>query len=86
MWAIVKADTMKKSTMYLLDAEEQLQSMKLGDNNDPKAHLAELKEHFQTMSQHRDNLTKMESTMSDTRFNIIIMFPYLNLTDRPSKQ
>ena len=40
MWAIVKADATKKSTMYLLDAEEQLQSMKLGDNDDPKAHPA----------------------------------------------
>ena len=61
----MKADATKKSTMYILDAEEQLQSMKLGDNNDLKAHLAELKEHFQTMLQHHDNLTKMESTMSD---------------------
>jgi hypothetical protein len=36
-----------------VDAEEQLQSMKLGDNDDSKAHLAELKEHFQLMTQRR---------------------------------
>ena len=73
MWTIVKADVTKKSTMYLPDAEEQLQSMKLGNNNDPKAHLAELKEHFQTMLQCHDNLTKMDSNLSDTCFNVIIM-------------
>jgi len=73
MWKIVKDDATKKSTLHLLDAEEQLQSMRLDDNDDSKAHLTELKQHFQVMTQHRDNLIKMGSTMSDTRFNIIIM-------------
>ena len=73
MWKTVKEDATKKSTLYLLDAEEQLQSMKLNDNEDTKTHLTELKQHFQTMIQCHDNLTKMGSTMSDTRFNIIVM-------------
>ena len=73
MWKLVKEDATKKSTLHLLDAEEQLQSMKLNDNEDSKAHLTELKQHFQTMIQRRDNLIKMGSTISDTRFNIIIM-------------
>ena len=68
MWNVVKDDATKKSTMYLLDAEEQLQSMKLNENEDSKAHLAELKQHFQIMTQRRDGLIKMGSTLSDTRF------------------
>jgi hypothetical protein len=71
MWKAVKEDATTKSTLHLLDAEEQLQSMKLHDNEDSKAHLTEIKQHFQLMIQRRDSLTKM--AMSDTRFNIIIM-------------
>jgi hypothetical protein len=73
MWDAVKADATTKSTLYILDAEDQLTSMKLNDNDDPKAHLLELKQHFQLMSQRRDNLIQMGSTMSDTRFNTIVM-------------
>jgi hypothetical protein len=36
--------------------EDQLASMKLSDNDDPKTHLTELKEHFQLMIQHRNSL------------------------------
>jgi exopolyphosphatase/pppGpp-phosphohydrolase len=53
--------------------EDQLSSMKLADEDDSKTHLTELKQHFQLMLQHRDNLIKIGSTMSDTRFNTIIM-------------
>ena len=73
MWKIVKDNVTKKSTLHLLDAEEQLQSMKLNDNEDSKAHLTELKQHFQTMIQRHDNLIQMGSTISNTHFNIIIM-------------
>jgi hypothetical protein len=73
MWKVVKEDATKKSTLHLLDAEEQLQSMKLTDNKDSKAHLTELKQHFQLMIQRRDNLIQMRSTISNTRFNIILM-------------
>ena len=73
MWKAVKDDATSKSTLYLLDAEDQLSSMKLVDNNDPKTHLSELKNHFQLMLQHRNNLIEIGSTMSETHFNIIIM-------------
>ena len=73
MWEVVVADVTTKSTLFLLDAEEQLTSMKLVDNQDPKIHLAKLKQHFQLMLQHRDNLIKMGSTISDTQFNTLIM-------------
>jgi len=62
-----------KSTLYILDAEDQLLSMKLGENEDPKTHLTEIKLHFQTMLQRHDNLMKMGSSLSDNRFNTIIM-------------
>ena len=73
MWKLVKADTTTKSTLYLLDAEGQLSTMKIIDNEDTKTHLAELKAHFQLMVQHQDNLVQMGSTLSKTRLNTIIM-------------
>ena len=73
MWKAVKEDATSKSTLFLLDAEDQLSTMKIADNDDPKAHLTELKSHFQLMLQRRDNLIKIGSTLSETRFNIIIM-------------
>ena len=73
MWKVVKDDAMSKSTLYILDAEDQLSSIKLVDNDDLKTHLVKLKNHFQTMLQCQDNLMKIGSTMSDTHFNTIIM-------------
>ena len=73
MWKTVKDDATSKSTLFLLDAEDQLNSMKLGDNDDSKTHLTELKQHFQLMVQQQDNLLKMGSVIADTRFKIIIM-------------
>ena len=73
MWKVIVDDATSKSTLYLLDAEDQLSSMKLADNDDPKTHLTELKLHFQTMQHRRENLIKIGSTMSEQRYNIIIM-------------
>ena len=57
MWKIVKADATIKSTLYLLDAEDQLSTMKLNENEDPKTHLTELKAHFQLMVQDWKNFS-----------------------------
>jgi gag-polypeptide of LTR copia-type len=46
MWNTIKDNATSKSTLYLLDAEDQLSSIKLVDNNDPKTHLNKLKAHF----------------------------------------
>ena len=73
MWDAVKADATTKSTLFLLNAEDQLASMRLADNSDPKAHLTEVKQHFQLMGQRHDNLLKMGSTTSNSRYNTIIM-------------
>src|SRR6202789_2679990 len=73
MWTVVMTDVTTKSTLFLLDAEDQLSSMKLADNEDSKVHLTEMKQHFQLMIQRRENLMKMGSELSDTRFNTIIM-------------
>ena len=85
MWDVVKADATTKSTLYLLDTEDQLVSMKLSENDNPKAHLNELRQHFQLMLQHCDNLTKMGPTVSNTHFNIIIMSSLLD-SYRPTLQ
>jgi gag-polypeptide of LTR copia-type len=58
---------------FILDAEDQLSSMKLEDNDHPKTHLSKLKQHFQLMLQHHENLLKMGSEISDTCFNTMIM-------------
>lgn len=44
MWTT--ADTTTKSTLYLIDVEDQLLSMKLAYNDDAKVHLTELKQYF----------------------------------------
>lgn len=85
MWDTVKVDAMTKSTLYLLDTEDQLVSMKLSKNNNPKAHLNELRQHFQLMLQCCDNLTKMGLTISDTCPNFIIMSSLLD-SYRPTLQ
>ena len=73
MWDAVKADTTTKSMLYLLDTKDQLASMKLAGNDDPKSHLAKVKQHFQLMTERHNNLIKMGSTISDTCYNTIIM-------------
>src|ERR1700678_4163317 len=42
MWKAVKNDATPKSTLYLLDAEDQLKIRKLADDEDQKTHLSEL--------------------------------------------
>ena len=66
-------DATSKSTLYILDAEDQLSSMKLKDNEDPVTHLSDLKQHFQLMLQRHENLMKMGSEISETRLNTMIM-------------
>ena len=73
MWDVVKVDAMTKSTLFLLDAEDQLTSMKLAENDDPKGHLMEVKQHFQLMGQRHNNLLKMGLTISNLHYNTIIM-------------
>ena len=73
MWDIVKTDATSKSTLYILDTEDQLSSMKLEDNEDPATHLSELKQHFQLMLQQHENLMKMGSEISEMRLNTMIM-------------
>ena len=73
MWEAVKADVTTRSTLYLIDAENQLERMRLNDSSDPKTHLAELKAHFQLIIQRHDNLIKMGSTFSDAHLATIIM-------------
>ena len=73
MWDAVKVDATTKSTLFLLNVEDQLASMKLAENDDPKAHLTEVKQHFQLMGQQHDNLLKMGSTISNSCYNTIIM-------------
>ena len=73
MWDVVKTDATSKSTLYILDAEDQLSSMKLEDNEDPATHLSELKQHFQLMLQRHKNLVKMGSKISETHLKTMIM-------------
>ena len=47
--------------------------MKLADDDDPKTHLSELKQHFQLMLQCHENLMKMGSEISETHLNTMIM-------------
>jgi len=61
-----------KEHFFLIDAEDQQSSMKLGDNADLKSHLTELKQHFQLMIQCQDNLLKMGSMLVLTYSYVIL--------------
>jgi hypothetical protein len=54
MWDVVELDATSKSTQFILDAENQLSSMKLHEDEDPETHLVEMTEHFQVMVQARE--------------------------------
>ena len=73
MWDAVKVDAMTKSTLFLLNMEDQLASMGLTENDNPKAHLMEVKQHFQLIGQQHNNLLKMGSMISNLCYNTIIM-------------
>ena len=73
MWDVVKAETTTKSTLYILNAEEQLANMKLYDDEDSQTHLSEIKNHFEIMLRQHDNLISIGSTISNSWFNTIIM-------------
>ena len=64
MWDEVKKDATAKSTLYLVDVECQLESMRLSESSDPETHLAELKSHFQLMMSRHKNLLEMGSSFS----------------------
>ena len=73
MWDVVKMDATTKSRLYLLNAEDQLMSMKLTNNDNPKSHLVKVKQHFQLMMECHNNLIKMGSTISNMCYNTIVM-------------
>jgi hypothetical protein len=73
MWDAVKQDATTKSTLYIVDAEDELSSMRCNDSAEAKTHLAKLKDHFNLMLQRRDNLAGMGSALSDTHFSAMIM-------------
>jgi len=66
MWDVVKAYATTKSTLYILDAEEQLANMKLYDDKDSQTHLSEIKNHFKMMLRRCDNLISIGSTISNS--------------------
>ena len=69
----MKADATEKSTLFLIDAEDTLLSMRCSDSSDPKTHLTEIKAHFELMVRRRNSLTEMGSNLLDTQFSTMIM-------------
>ena len=71
--------------LYLVDAECQLESMRLSESSDPKTHLAKLKSHFQLMMSRHKNLLEMGSSFSKQKLITLITSSLLNLY-RPALQ
>ena len=72
MWDEVKKDATAKSTLYLMDVECQLESMRLSESSDPKTHLTELKSHFQLMMSRHKNPLEMGSSFSEQKLITLI--------------
>ena len=53
MWEEVKKDVTSKSTLFIIDAEDELSTMKCQESLDPKSHLTEITAHFNLMVQQR---------------------------------
>ena len=73
MWEEVKKDATTKSTLFLIDMEDELASMKCQEATDTKTHLAKLTAHFNLMVQHKENLIKIGLSILDTHFNAMVM-------------
>ena len=84
MWEEVKKDA-TTNTLFIIDAEDELSNMKCQESSDAKIHLTEITAHFNLMVQRKENLIQMGSSISDTRFNAIIMAS-LPASYRPAKQ
>ena len=85
MWDKVKKDATSKSTLYLMDAERQLEGMRLAESSDLKSHLAELKSHFQLMMSRYKKLMEMGSSSSEQKF-ITLLTSLLPNSYRPALQ
>ena len=73
MWDKVKTDATNKSTLFLINAGDQLASMCVADLDDPQTHLSKLKQHFELMRKWHDNLILIGLTISQKCFGTIIM-------------
>lgn len=85
MWDTVTKDATSRSTLYLVDAERQLEGMTLAEASDPKTHLTELKSHFDLMMTRYDNIMKMGSTFTENRL-ITLITASLPKSYRPTLQ
>ena len=85
MWDEVKKDATSKSTLYLMDAECQLEGMRLSESSNPKTHLTDLKSHFQLMMLRHKNLLEMGSSFSEQKLIMLITSLLPNLY-RPAVQ
>ena len=65
-----------KSTLFLIDAEEQLMSMKLGENEDSKTHLAKIKQHFELIMKNGFNIGRYTSKHTNNEFLTFIISTY----------
>lgn len=73
MWAEVKRDATSKSTLFIIDAEDELSTMKCQESSDPKTHLTKIMGNFNLMVQWKNNLIQIGSLISDTHFYLIMM-------------
>ena len=69
---MVKADATSTATIPILDAESQLSSMKLQEDEDPETHLVEMKEYSQAVVQNHKNFMEMALELPDARINALV--------------
>ena len=73
MWDKVKEESTSKSTLHIIDAEEQLARMNCEDSSDPATHLADMKAHLDLMDKRYHNLLAIGSTWDDNRYGHLIL-------------
>ena len=78
MWEQIKKDATTKSTLFLINADDQLSSMHLAELDDSQIHLNDLKQHFKLMMKCHDNLMEMGSLLSTMQLSAIIISSFLS--------
>jgi hypothetical protein len=73
MWDKVKEESTMKSTIHIIDAEQQLSRMVCPDTTDPITHFAEVKAHLDLMDKRYQNLVAIGSNWDDLRYGQLIL-------------
>jgi hypothetical protein len=79
MWDAAKHNATTKSSLHRVNILNQLQTMKCMSSADPKTHLAEVKAHFEKMTECCEFLCVTKAPVTDSTYTTIIISSMPNI-------